>query len=92
MSEQIEFITLAQAARSEPGRAKQGGRGRTSQWRARQDDPDYPKVVWHNGRPYLLKHEHQRYLEKLVERGRSAAEPEAKPRQRVKQRLSGSPP
>jgi hypothetical protein len=63
----LRLITLEEARRRE------GERGRTSQYRDRRNDPDYPKPIHRGGRAYLVEHEHQAYLAKLIERAREAA-------------------
>jgi hypothetical protein len=69
----IRLITLEKARKDE------GDRGRTTQWRDILDDPDYPKVVVRGRRRYLVEHEHQQYLARLIERARRGAEPAKKP-------------
>ena len=64
----LGLISLDKARRLE------GDRGRTSQYRDRKTDPDYPKVVYRGGRAYLVEHEHQAYLAKLIARAREAAD------------------
>jgi len=64
----LRLITLDEA------RSREGKRGRTSQYRDRQTDPDYPKPIYRGGRAYLVEHEHQAYLAKLIARARAAAE------------------
>jgi hypothetical protein len=58
----LRLITLDEARRRE------GERGRTSQYRDRRRDPDYPRVIRRGGRAYLIEHEHQAYVAKLIER------------------------
>ena len=66
MSEQIlRLITLDEARRRE------GNRGRTTQWRERLDDPDYPAVIVRGRRRYLVEAEHQAYLARLIKRARA---------------------
>jgi hypothetical protein len=55
----------------EEARYREGYRGRTSQYRVRRTDPDYPKPVYRGGRGYLVEHEHQAYLAQLIERARA---------------------
>ena len=63
----LRLITLDEARRRE------GERGRTSQYRDRQNDPDYPKPIYRGGRGYLVEHEHQAYVAKLIARAREPA-------------------
>jgi hypothetical protein len=61
----ITLITL------ELARKREGDRGRTTQWRDILDDPDYPEVIVRGRRRYLVEHEHQQYLARLIERARA---------------------
>jgi hypothetical protein len=72
----IRLITLDEARRRE------GDRGRTTQWRERLDDPDYPDVIVRGRRRYLVESEHQAWLARLIERarGRTRQEAERRPR------------
>jgi hypothetical protein len=60
----LRFISLEEA------RHREGDRGRTTQYRTRRTDPDYPEVHYVGERGYLLEHEHQQYLLKLIDRSR----------------------
>jgi hypothetical protein len=73
----IRLITLDEARRRE------GDRGRTTQWRERLDDPDYPNVIVRGRRRYLVESEHQAWLARLIERARRGAGP-AKPERRAR--------
>jgi hypothetical protein len=70
----LRFISLGEA------RHREGERGRTTQYRARRTDPDYPEVHYVGGRAYLVEHEHQHYLAQLIERSRSRSQAQTESR------------
>jgi hypothetical protein len=84
MTKILRLITLKQA------REREGDRGRTSQHRDRTNDQDYPKPVYRNGRPYLVEHEHQEYLARLIARAREEQERERLQEERDRKREVGA--